>query len=87
MIDKMYQFVTELEESGTSQEIGANSPLVSFPSHNRDSDPQSTQPVSTNYDDNDDIVIVKDDVDQYGFRVKWTLKYSRVTGLKDAKAA
>jgi hypothetical protein len=72
-----------------SQKTGANSPLVAFPGHNRDSDPQSFQPVPKNYDDKGDdysgiVTVKKDDVDQWGFKVTWTIEYNSLGDILTA---
>jgi hypothetical protein len=70
-----------------SQKTGGNGSLVVFPSHDKDSDPQSPQPVPKNYDDNGDdgiVIVKKDDIDQWGFKVTYTLKYNSLGDVIDA---
>jgi hypothetical protein len=71
-----------------SQNTWANSPLVASTSHNRDTHPQFTQPVPRNHDDNDDhsgiVVVKKDDVNDRGFKITWTIKYNFIGDIMDA---
>jgi len=69
-----------------SQKTGSNGSLVASPSQNRNGDPQSIQPVHVNYGDKDYSgirIVKKDDVDNRGFKVTWTLKYNCMGDLMD----
>lgn len=79
-------YLTNTRHKIASQNTGANSPLVAFPSHNRDTHPQFTQPVPRKHDDkhNNRRGIVKiDDVDDRGFKITWTLIYNSMGDIMD----
>jgi hypothetical protein len=77
-----------------SQNTGGNGSLVAFPSHNKDGDPQSIQPVPINNNDDNDSdnddkcyaikIVKKDDVDDRGFKITWTIKYNCLGDIMDA---
>jgi hypothetical protein len=80
-------YLTYTRHEIASQNTGANSPLVAFPSHNRDTHPQFTQPVPQKHDDkynNRRGIVKKDDVDERGFKITWTLTYNDMGDLIDA---
>jgi hypothetical protein len=80
-------YLTYTRHKIASQNTVVNSPLVAFPSHNRDTHPQSIQSMARNYDDkynNRSGTVKVDDVDDRGFKITWTIKYNALGDIVDA---
>jgi hypothetical protein len=72
-------YLTYTRPKIASQNTGSNSPLIAFPSYNRDTHPQSIQSMSWNHDDkynNRSGTVKIHEVDYRGFKVTMTVKYN-----------
>ena len=83
-------YLTYTTHKGASQNTGRNSPSVAFPRLNRDTHPQFTAPMNHTSDNDDDddrsgiYVVKRDDIDDRGFKITWTIKYNSIGDIMDA---